>query len=185
MDFGAFLRYWALTFAVFVFYIFAFIVASLDTFASASEAAKKRRAERKPSALDPNPLAGRSVAATIFPGPGQVAEGKREWVARVAEDLVRRLGPSPPVSVLVLEDSKGHPLVHFSNGTRLESYRLDRDIVAAAMAGDQARLSEVAAVLQRHLAADFLGREQVRPPRTTELAREAAAKTPAARPAAP
>jgi hypothetical protein len=184
MDFGAFLRYWALTFAVFVFYIFAFVVASLDSLASASEAAKKRRATRTPSALDPNPLAGRSVAATILPGPGQVPEGKREWVARVADELVRRLRPSPPVSVVVLEDSKGHPLVHFSDGRRLESYRLDRDIVTAAMAGDQARLNEVAAILQRHLTADFLGREDVRPPRTTELAREAAAKTPAARPAA-
>jgi hypothetical protein len=185
MDFGAFLRYWALTFAVFVFYLFAFVVASLDSLADAREAAKKRRAGRAPSALDPNPLAGRSVAATILPGPGQVPEGKREWVARVADDLVRRLKPSPPVSVLVLEDSKGHPLVHFSDGKRLESYRLDRDIVAAAMGGDQARLNEVAAILQRHLTADFLGREDVRPPRTTELAREAAAKTPAARPAAP
>jgi hypothetical protein len=183
MDFGAFLRYWALTFAVFAFYFFALIVASLDTLASASEAARKRRAERKVSPLDPNPLAGRSVAETIYPGPGQVVEGKREWVARVAEDLVRRLNPTPPVTVLVLEDSKGHPLVHFSNGKRLESYRLDRDIVAAAMAGDAAKLTEVAGVLQRHLTADFLGREEARPPRTTELAREAAAKTPAARPA--
>jgi hypothetical protein len=187
MEFDAFLRYWSLTLAVFVFYIFAIVVALLDVFADLAEAARKRRAERKAAAGDPNPLASRSIAQTIFPGPGQRLEGRRAWVARLVEDLVRSLTPRPPVRTLVLEDSKGHPVVHFSDGRRLETYRLDRDAVDAAMAGDGARLAEVTERLRGHLIADFLGREEARPPRTTELAREAkpaGAKAEAALPSA-
>ena len=186
MDFGAFLRYWALTLAVFVFYIFAIVVASLDVFADLAETARKRRAERKPAVLDPNPLASRTIAQTIFPGPGQQLDGMRGWVAHLAEDLVRQVNPRPPVQTLVLEDSKGHPFVHFSNGQRLETYRLDRAMVDAAMTGDAARMAEVSERLRGHLTADFLGREDARPARTTELAREtkpAAAKAEAAAPA--
>lgn len=182
-----FLRYWSLTLAVFVFYLFAFLVAALDVFVAASEAARKKHAERKPAALDPNPLRGQTVAKTILPGPGQQLDAKREWVARLANDIVRRINPTPPVQALVLEDSKGHPLVHFSNGKRLESYRVDRALVDAAMAGDTSRVAEVSDLLTRHLTADFLGTEDARPPRTTELAREAGAKSSAASaaPAAP
>jgi hypothetical protein len=184
MDFGAFLRYWALTLAVFAFYLFALIVASLDVLEGLRETARKRRAERAPVVGDPNPLATRSVAQTVFPGPGQQLDGKREWVAKVAEEIVRAVNPQPPVRTIVLEDSKGHPVVHFSDGRRLATYRFDRSRVEAAMAGDADELAEVADRLRRHLMADFLGREDVRPPRTTELMREAAAK-PAARPEAP
>ncbi|MGQ0568361.1 MAG: hypothetical protein ACT4P5_02335 [Armatimonadota bacterium] len=175
-----FLRYWSLTLAVFVFYLFAFLVAALDVFVAASEAARKKRAERKPAALDPNPLRGQTVAKTILPGPGQQLDPKREWVARLTNDIVRRINPTPPVRALVLEDSKGHPLVHFSNGKRLESYRVDRVLVDAAMAGDTSRVAELSDLLTRHLTADFLGTEDARPPRTTELAREAGAKSSAA-----
>jgi hypothetical protein len=182
MDLGGFLRYWALTFAVFLFYIFALVVVSLDVFENLRETARKRRASRKPMALDPNPLAAKRLAETVFPGPGQRIEGRREWVARMAEEIVRKVNPQPPVQTLVLEDSKGHPLVHFSNGTRLESYRFDRDQVDAAMAGDATKIAQLVDRLTRHLTADFLGQEDVRPPRTTELAREAAPKAvPAAR----
>jgi hypothetical protein len=76
------------------------------------------------------------------------------------------------VQVLVLEDSKGHPMVHFSNGTRLETYRVDRTLVENAMKGEATKIIELADLLTRHLTADFLGREDVRPPRTTELARD-------------
>ncbi|MDR7544371.1 MAG: hypothetical protein QN120_09020 [Armatimonadota bacterium] len=185
MDFGAFLRYWALTLAVFAFYLFALIVASLDVLESLRETARKRRAERKPVAGDPNPLATRSVAQTIFPGPGQQLDGKRAWVAKMAEDIVRAVNPQPPVRTIVLEDSKGHPVVHFSDGRRLATYRFDRARIEAAMAGDAEEIAEVADRLRRHLMADFLGREDVRPPRTTELMRESTAKPAAAKPQAP
>lgn len=173
MDLGGLLRYWSLTVAVFIFYIFAILVASLDTFGELRESARKRRAQRRPAALDPNPLAGRSVAATILPGPGQRLDARRQWVAQMAAEMVGRLGLGRRVQALVLEDSKGHALVHFTGGTRLESYRVDRAVVEAAMAGDASRAVMIADLLERHLAADFLGREDARPPRTTELAREA------------
>ncbi|MDR7520573.1 MAG: hypothetical protein QN123_13525, partial [Armatimonadota bacterium] len=159
---------------------FAILVALLDILATLTEEARKKRAGQKAALLDPNPLAGRTVAETILPGPGQRLDAKREWVARAAADVLRRLKLTGTVRAIVLEDSKGHPLVQFSDGKRLESYRVDRAVVEAAMAGDTARLTEISDLLTRHLTADFLGVEEARPPRTTELAREAAAKAPAA-----
>lgn len=186
MDLKPLLRYWSLTLAVFTFYLFAVLVALSDVLDGLREAARKKRAAAKTPSLDPNPLAGRTVAQTMFPGPGQQLDAKRGWVAAMANDIIRRLMPS--VKALVLEDSKGHPLVQFSNGTRLESYRVDRAVVEAAMAGDTARAAEVKELLTRHLMADFMGREVERPQRTTELAREAGAKpapVAAAKPAGP
>jgi hypothetical protein len=181
------LRYWSLTWAVFVFWGFAILVAGLDVVNSAREAAKKKRAEQKPQPkLDPNPLTAMSVAETVMRGPGQKLDAKREWVLRMATDIVKQVNPTPPVQTLVLEDSKGHPIVHFSNGTRLESYRVDRTLLEGAMKGEVTKIIELADMLKRHLTADFLGREDVRPARTTELARDAkpAAAAPAAAPAA-
>lgn len=185
MEFTAFLRYWSLTLAVFVFYLFAFLVAAIDLLAELSEASRKKRAGARGQALDPNPLAARSLAETLLPGPGQRLDEKRQWVADLARDVVSRAGVQ--VNVLVLEDSKGHPLVHFSDARAVQSYRVDRTLVEAAMAGDASKVGEIADYLARHLRADFLGREDERPPRTTELAREAASKAApaaAARPAA-
>ncbi|MDR7556546.1 MAG: hypothetical protein QN157_13195 [Armatimonadota bacterium] len=182
MDLNAFLRYWSLTLAVFVFYLFAFLVAAMDLLAELGEASRKKRAAARGPALDPNPLATRTVAATLLPGPGQQLEGRRQWVAALARDVLSRAGVQ--VDVLVLEDSKGHPLVHFSDGKTVQSYRVDRTLVDAAMNGDASKVQEVADYLARHLRADFLGREDERPPRTTELAREAASKAPAAAPRA-
>ncbi len=186
MDLKPFLRYWSLTLAVFTFYFFAMLVALTDALEGLRQAARKKRAAATPVPLEPNPMAGRTIAQTIFPGPGQQLDAKRGWVAKMADDIVRPLSPS--VKIVVLEDSKGHPLVQFTNGTRLESYRFDRVVVEAAMAGDTARAAEVKDLLTRHLTADFLGKESERPPRTTELAREASAKpvpASATKPAAP
>jgi hypothetical protein len=176
------LRYWSLTFAVFTFYLFAMLVALIDVVGELRDAARKKRAAAKAPALDPNPLAGVTVAQSVFPGPGQQLDTKREWVARLAAEIAGHI--NPPVKTLVLEDSKGHPLVHFSDGKRLETYRVDRTLVDKAMAGDAAGVAELKELLTRHLIADFLGTESVRPPRTTELAREAGAKPTPATPAA-
>ncbi len=176
MDLKPFLRYWSLTFAVFVFYFFAMLVAALDVFDELAEAARKRRAAATGPVLDPNPFAGKNVAATLLPGPGQRLDAKREWVANLANALVTRLGAEQRIRTVVLEDSKGHPLVHFSDGKRVETYRVDRTLVETAMAGDTAKVEEVKELLTRHVSADFLGMESIRPPRTTELAREAAPK---------
>lgn len=183
MDLKPFLRYWSLTFAVFVFYLFALLVAAMDVFDELAEAARKRRAAARGPVLDPNPMAGKTVAQTLLPGPGQRLDGKREWVAGLARELVARLGAEQRIKTVVLEDSKGHPLVHFSDGKRVETYRVDRTLVESAMAGEVAKVSEVKELLTRHLSADFLGMESIRPPRTTELAREAASKTGATAPA--
>ncbi len=174
MDLSGLLRYWSLTFAVFVFYLFAIIVASLDIAGEVREAVRKKRASRRGPALDPNPLSKQSVAQTMLSGPGQQPDAKREWVARIATDIADRLNAR--VKTLVLEDSKGHPLVHFNDGKRVQTYRVDRTLVDSAMAGDSAKVAEVSDFLTRHLIADFLGLEETRPPRTTELAREASSK---------
>jgi len=187
MDLQSFLRYWSLTLAVFVFYFFAMLVAAMDVFDELGEAARKRRAAAKGPVLDRNPLAGKNVAATLLPGPGQRLDAKREWVANLATALLTRLGAEQRIRTVVLEDSKGHPLVHFSDGKRVETYRVDRTLVEAAMAGDTAKVEAVKELLTRHVSADFLGMESIRPPRTTELARETAPKggaAPAASPAA-
>lgn len=175
MDLSGFLRYWSLTLAVFIFYLFAMLVASLDIFSDLIEAARKKRAGSKASALDPNPLVNRTVAETMLSGPGQRLDTKREWVAGLAKDVARRL--NVPVQTTVLEDSKGHPLVHFNDRKRVHTYRVDRTLVETAMAGDTAKVAEVMEWLTRHLTADFLGKEEGRPARTTELAREAASKS--------
>jgi hypothetical protein len=122
-------------------------------------------------------MAGKNVAQTLLPGPGQRLDAKREWVANLAKELVARLGAEQRIRTVVLEDSKGHPLVHFSDGKRVETYRVDRTLVETAMAGDTVKVNEVKELLTRQLSADFLGMESIRPPRTTELAREAAPKT--------
>ncbi|MDI6772301.1 MAG: hypothetical protein QME77_06890 [bacterium] len=97
-------------------------------------------------------------------------------MAGLVEGLVRRFTLAPNVKTVVLGDSKGHLLVHFSDGVRLATYRLDRSLVDTAMGGEAARLDEVTGLLSRHLMADLLGHEEARPPRTTELAREQAGK---------
>ena len=185
MDLKPILRYWSLTFAVFVFYLFAMLVAAMDVFEELAESARKRRAAAKGPVLDPNPLAGKSVAETLLPGPGQRLDAKREWVANLAKALVTRLGAEQRIRTVVLEDSKGHPFVHFSDGKRVETYRVDRTLVEAAMAGDTAKVEDVKELLARHVSADFLGMESIRPPRTTELARETAPKGGAAPAASP
>lgn len=174
LDLSGFLRYWSLTLAVFVFYVFATIVASLDIVGEVREAIRKKRASQRGPALDPNPLRGQTVAATMLSGPGQQPDAKREWVRRTALEIAERLNAR--VQVLALEDSKGHPLVHFNDGKRVHTYRIDRQVVEAAMGGDTAKIAQVSDLLTRHLIADFLGLEETRPPQTTELAREAASK---------
>jgi hypothetical protein len=181
VDLSGFLRYWSLTLAVFIIYAFMFLAALVDFAIEVNEQIAKRRAAaagKRPAPVPPMP--GKTVASTID-SPGQALEGKRRWVyEHVALPVVRDLGLH--VKVLVLEDSKHHPFVQLSDGQRLVSYRVNREAVEQAMAGEPARIEEIKTFLRRQLAADFLGREEERPPRVTELQREAAAKpAPAAR----
>jgi len=174
-----FLRYWSLSLAVFVIYLFAFLAAIVDVVVDLQEQVRKKRAEASPPAgpaLDPNPLRGRTFAQT-FQSPGQRMDAKRGWVHDHVTTVLRDLGID--ARALVLEDSKGHPFIQVSDGQRLVTYRVNREAVELGRAGDTHRIQEIRDYLRRHLIADFLGQEDARPPRTTELAREA---KPAARP---
>ncbi len=177
-----FLRYWSLTLAVFVIYLFAFLAAIVDVVVDLQEQVRKKRATASSPAgprLDPNPLRGKTVAQT-FQSPGQRMDAKRQWVYDHVATVLHDLGI--PARALVLEDSKGHPFIQVSDGRRLVTYRVNREAVERGRAGEASRIHEIRDYLRRHLAADFLGQEEARPPRTTELAREA---KPAAREAGP
>jgi hypothetical protein len=174
-----FFTYWSLTFAVFIIYVFAMAVAGMDVWADLMERVRKRRADR-PGVRGRvgSPLVGKSVASTLGIGPGQAPDAKRAWVRDRAQAAADKAGAK--VSIVVLEDSKEHPLVHFHDGTQLRSYRVDKTWVAEARGGNAERAREIEELLERYLASDFLGRHDQRPRRTTELAREATAKAPAA-----
>ncbi len=179
-----FLRYWSLTLAVFVFYLFMFLAAMVDVAIEVREEIRKRRAAAKPRTgpvLDPNPLKDRTIAQT-FASPGQQLDPTRQWVRDHVAVVLGELGIRG--QILVLEDSKHHPFIQVSDGTRLRAYRIPKEIVEAGMGGEVGKIEQIKTNLRGHLAADFLGQEDRRPPVTTELAREAASKASAARPAA-
>lgn len=171
-----FLAYWSLTFAVLFFYLFASMVAGLDVWDQIKENVKKRRSQIKSAGrpMDLNPLAGQTVAGTIGMGPGQQPDAARQWILDLASGVAQKLHLT--VKILVLEDSKNHPFVHFHDGKQLRTYRIDKTWVAEARAGNAEREAQIRDLIERYLAADFLGMEDMRPKRTTELAREAASK---------
>lgn len=186
LELKRFFTYWSLTFAVLIFYTLAALVAGLDIWEHIMDNVRKRRAQLKPTGplLDPNPLKGKNVAGTIGMGPGQRPNEKRQWVLDRATEVAKQLKLN--VGILVLEDNKEHPLVQITDGKALKTYRVDKTWVAEARAGNAERERQIKDLLERYMASDFLGIEDVRPKRTTELAREAAAKPPAAaRPAQP
>ena len=180
-----FFRYWSLTFAVVFFYIFAFAVAGLDVWDQVMEIVRKRRKELIPKGptLDPNPLKGKTIAETLGSGPGQQLDEKRRWILERATEVANKLGLK--VQIVVLEDSLGHPFVHLHDGKQLKTYRVDKTWVAEARAGNAQREQQIRDLLERYLASDFLGRKDLRPKQTTELAREAASKPAPARPPGP
>jgi hypothetical protein len=178
-----FFRYWSLTLAVLFFYLFAAVVAGMDLWESLMETVRKRRTQlaARRTALDPNPLKGVTVAQTLGLGPGQQPDARRGWVLERARAAADRLGLR--VRIVVLEDSLGHALVHFARGDELRTYRVDKRWIEDARGGDAGREAQIVELLERYLASDFLGQHHRRPPRTTELAREAAGKAAPARPA--
>ncbi|MGH2626673.1 MAG: hypothetical protein ACRDHY_08500, partial [Anaerolineales bacterium] len=172
------------TLAVFVFYLFMFLAAMVDVAIEVREEMRKRRAAAKPRTgpvLDPNPLKDRTIAQT-FASPGQQLDPTRQWVRDHVAVVLGEMGINR-AQILVLEDSKHHPFIQVSDGARLRTYRVPKEAVEAGRGGDMAKIEEIKTYLRGHLAADFLGQEDRRPPVTTELAREAASKAPA-RPAA-
>lgn len=186
-ELNQFLRYWSLTFAVFFFFMFAMLVAGLDVADQVKEIVQKRRPQLRAQGPlpDVNPLSGRTIAQTLGDGPGQRPDAKRQWLLDLVTKVATEMGLGK-LHIVVLEDSKEHPLVHFNDGTTLRSYRVDKTWVAEARAGNAARVDQIRDLISRYLAADFLGQQNRRPPRTTELAKEAAGKaTPPGTPAGP
>lgn len=179
-----FFRYWSLTFAVVFFYLFAVAVAGLDVWDQVMDMVRKRRKEliSKGPTRDPNPLKGKTIAETLGSGPGQQLDEKRRWILERATEVANKLGLK--VQIVVLEDSLGHPFVHLHDRKQLKTYRVDKTWVAEARAGNAQREQQIRDLLERYLASDFLGRKDLRPKQTTELAREAASK-PAPRPPGP
>lgn len=177
-ELSQFLRYWSLTFAVFLFFLYATVVAGLDVFDQLMETVQKRRPQLKAQGPlpDPNPLTGKTIAQTLGGGPGQRPDAKRQWLLDLMKQVANQSGLGT-LDIVVLEDSKEHPLVHFNDGKTLRSYRVDKTWVAEARAGNASRVDQIRDLISRYLAADFLGQQDRRPPRTTELAKEAASKT--------
>lgn len=181
----AFFKYWSLTFAVLFIYVFSMAVAGIDVWHQLMETVKKRRSQLKTAPpLHPNPLRDKTVAETIGMGPGQQPDEKRQYVLDLATETAKKLGLGH-IRILVLEDSMKHPFVHFHDGTQLRTYRVDKTLVAEARAGKKEREQQIRDLLERYLASDFLGRHELRPKRTTELAREAASKSAPAAPKEP
>src|SRR5688572_4079841 len=175
-EFRSFFIYWSLTFAVLIFFMFGFAVAGLDIWDDIMQIVRKRRSQMgKAPPLDPNPLKDKTIAGTLGMGPGQRPDEKRQWVLDRAVETAKKLGLN--LQIVVLEDSMKHPFVHFSDGKQLKTYRVDKTWVAEARAGNVQREQQIRDLLERYLAADFLGRQDLRPKQTTELAREAASKT--------
>ncbi|MCS7234731.1 MAG: hypothetical protein RMM30_01955 [Armatimonadota bacterium] len=178
-----FWTYWALTFAVFLIYAASFLVAALDVREEIAEQLKKaeqRRARAKPRFEDP--LAGRSVAATLDPGANRQLPTFLQWVYDEVKPIAERLGIQ--ARILVYQDSKGHPLVHVTDGQRLVSYRLDRTLAEEAQAGNTQSLGEARRRVEAFLRLEWLG-DATAMQRTTELAKEARAKGEAAGEEAP
>lgn len=180
-----FWNYWALTFAVFLIFLFAFVVAAMDIREEVAEALRKSQAKRgktKPKFADP--LAGRSVAGTLDPGVNRALPPHLQWVYDQVEPIARKMGIE--ARILVYEDSKNHPLIHITGGDRLISYRLDKTLAQEARAGDAEKLTEAQRRIEAFLRLEWLGDETAMQ-RTTELAKEAtrgAAKTEGRQPAA-
>ncbi|MDR7567094.1 MAG: hypothetical protein QN143_01820 [Armatimonadota bacterium] len=174
-----FWNYWALTFAVFLIYLFSFVVAGMDLREELAEA--RRKAQQRRGRVQPrfeNPLADRTVAQTLDPGRNRTLPPHLQWVHDQVDPIARKLGIQ--ARILVYEDSKGHPLVHLTDGQRLVSYRLDKALAQEARE-DAAKLREVQDRLERFMRLEWLGDETAMQ-RTTELAREARSQ---AKPEAP
>jgi pyruvate/2-oxoglutarate dehydrogenase complex dihydrolipoamide acyltransferase (E2) component len=167
-----FWTYWALTFAVFLIFAFSFVVAAMDIREEVAEALRKAQRRGKPKPRFENPLADRTVAATLDPGANRALPPQLQWVYDQVAPIARRLGIE--ARILVYEDSKGHPLVHLTDGRRLVSYRLDRTLAEEARGGNEASLAEAQRRLEAFMRLEWLG-DQTAMQRTTELAKEAKA----------
>jgi hypothetical protein len=171
-----FLTYWSLTFAILIIWGFSVAVALADV--KDDMLAKLRKQAARGRLRPVNPLAGRSVAETLAP---LAMDEKERWVFHLVSAAAIAL--KLPVGILVLQDSMGHYLVHFTQGKRLVTYRVDKTWVADAMAGKADQRERINAAVEQYLRQEFLG--QPIAPKTPAPAKPAAAPSTAAATAKP
>ncbi len=150
MVLSKFLTYWSLTFAILIIWAFSVAVALADV--KDDMLAKLRKQAGRARLRPVNPLAGRSVAETLAPS---AMDEKERWVFHLVSAIAIAL--KLPVGILVLQDSMGHYLVHFTQGKRLVTYRVDKAWVADAMAGKADQRERISAAVEQYLRQEFLG----------------------------
>jgi hypothetical protein len=157
MTLSKFLTYWSLTFAILVIWIFSVAVAMADAKDDLLQRLRKQRMARLRAHARPiDPLVGRSVAETLTPS---AMDEKESWVFHLVSSLAIALRLD--VRVLVLQDSMGHYLVHFTQGRRLITYRVDKTWVADAMAGKGEARERINKAVEQYLRQEFLGQKPV------------------------
>ena len=171
-----FLTYWSLAFAVFFIWIMSIAVALADIKDELLDKIYKQWVARGKARLRPaNPLAGLSVAETLTP-PARTAA--QDWVYGEVSRIAGSLGLT--VKIIVLQDSMDHFLVHFTQGPRLVTYRVDKTWVADARAGKTDQLERIRRAVEQYLRVEFLGEKRPAAPPPTAPAAVAAAKPAAA-----
>lgn len=179
-----FFVYWSLAFTIILIFLASLVVAGLDLrddiLGQIKKAREARARGRRPLA-PPDPMAGKTVAATVVPGVNRELTATEQWVRDVVGDVARALNIQ--ARILVLQDSMDHPLVHFADRKRLLTLRVDKAWAAEGMAGSEERVRFVKDVVERFLRSEWLGESGVLV-KVTELNREAKAKAAPAAPAA-
>jgi|GEM_PF-756361 len=171
MTLSKFLTYWSLTFAVLLIWIFSVGVAMADVKDELLAIIHKQWAARAKSRLRPiDPLAGRSPAETLTP---RALDEKESWILHLVSQIAIALKLN--VRILVIQDSQGHYLVHFAQGKRLESYRVDKTWVADAMAGKADQRERIFTAVEQYLRQEFLGEKPAPKPAVPAAPRPAAA----------
>ena len=164
--------YWSLTFAILFIWMFSVAVALADV--KDDLLAKIRKQVGRARLRPVNPLAGRSVAETLAPA---AMDEKERWVFHLVSAIAIAL--KLQVGILVLQDSMGHYLAHFTQGKRLITYRVDKAWVADAMAGKADQRERINAAVEQYLRQEFLG-QPIAPKAAPAPAKPATAAAPAA-----
>jgi len=154
MTLSKFLTYWSLTFAILAIWIFSIAVAAADV---KDEILAKARTQFRKTQLKPiDPLATQSVAQTLTSG---AMDENQQWVFHLVSEIAIPLKLN--VKIMVLQDSMDHYLVHFVQGPRLVSYRIDKTWVKDAMAGKADQRERIHTAVEQYLRQEFLGQKPV------------------------
>ncbi len=150
MTLSKFLTYWSLTFAILLIWAFSIATAMADVKDDLLTKIRKQVGRARLRPVDP--LAGRSVAETLAP---TAMDDKERWVFHLVSGMAIALRLK--VGIRVLQDSMDHYLVHFTQGKRLITYRVDKAWVADAMAGKADQRERTSAAVEQYLRQEFLG----------------------------